>query len=204
MAAISKTFFLAGKATFTVKVPVAFAEKNGTNLHYTFKIQQSEPSEKYPNPAHFVKLLNGPDNTSDFAYLGKLIAGTGEVTLSGKSCAGEGAWSVRIVRRVMAQFFEGEGLAAIQATGWEIDHMGKCGRCGRPLTVPESIECGIGPDCAEQMGIPYPVRAKVAKPRKPRTPKCDKPNRAEVVADESAALSEGMANETPANNEPWF
>lgn len=214
MASINKNFFVAGNSTFTVKVPEAFASQHGCNLHYTFKIQASEPSEKFPKPAHFVKLLTGSDNTSDYSYMGKLVPETGEVNLTAKSCVGEGAWSLRIVRRVLAQMFEGEGLAAIQAAGWDIDHMGKCGRCGRPLTVPESIECGIGPDCAEIMGFPYPVRVKVAKPRKPRTPKCVKVERAEVVADESAAESSAMLTQaeamrmnedgTPAVGEPWF
>jgi hypothetical protein len=27
-------------------------------------------------------------------------------------------------------------------------HEGRCGRCGRRLTVPESIASGIGPECA--------------------------------------------------------
>src|ERR1700675_3055956 len=31
--------------------------------------------------------------------------------------------------------------------------MGKCGRCGKPLTVPESIASGFGPDCREMMGM---------------------------------------------------
>jgi hypothetical protein len=29
----------------------------------------------------------------------------------------------------------------------EIWHEGRCGRCGRKLTVPDSIAIGIGPDC---------------------------------------------------------
>jgi uncharacterized metal-binding protein YceD (DUF177 family) len=29
----------------------------------------------------------------------------------------------------------------------DVDHMGKCGRCGRPLTVPESVRSGFGPEC---------------------------------------------------------
>lgn len=32
----------------------------------------------------------------------------------------------------------------------EVWHEGRCGRCGRKLTVPESIETGIGPDCAKR------------------------------------------------------
>jgi hypothetical protein len=31
-------------------------------------------------------------------------------------------------------------------------HEGVCGRCGRRLTVPTSIETGFGPDCAGRMG----------------------------------------------------
>jgi hypothetical protein len=29
----------------------------------------------------------------------------------------------------------------------EVHHEGRCGRCGRALTVPESIESGFGPEC---------------------------------------------------------
>ena len=204
MTTITNKFFVAGNATFTVKVPEAFATKYDTLLHYTFKVQQSEPSEKWPNPAHFIKLLTGPDNTSDFNFLGKLNPVTGEVTISAKSCVGEGAWSLRIVRRVMAQMFEGEGIAAIKATGWDIDHMGKCGRCGRPLTVPESIECGIGPDCAEIMGIPYPVRSKAKKPRKPRTPKCVAVAKESPVDDNPDAGSEPPPAMPPGEDAIWF
>lgn len=162
---LTSTFFTAGNATFTVKVPTEFAKANGTNLHYTFKIRKSEPTRQYPNPAHFVKLLTGPDNTRDYSYLGILNPTTGEVRLSPKSCAQDGAWSVKIVRRVLAQIFKGEGMQAILNAGWDVHHEGRCGRCGRPLTVPESIECGIGPDCADQMGIPYPTRTATKKGR---------------------------------------
>jgi hypothetical protein len=32
----------------------------------------------------------------------------------------------------------------------EVWHQGSCGKCGRPLTVPESIASGIGPVCASK------------------------------------------------------
>jgi len=34
-----------------------------------------------------------------------------------------------------------------------ITHEGRCGRCGRLLTVPASVACGIGPECAGKMGF---------------------------------------------------
>ncbi len=155
MAKLPKEFFIGGNCTFTVKVPEAFASKAGTELHYTYKIEEGK-----------IKLLTGPNNTKDYKFLGNLIPTTGQVMLTMLSCAGSAAWSVRILRRVMAQVFEGGGIAEVQKHGWDVDHMGKCGRCGRPLTVPESIEIGIGPECAAVMGITYPVRTKAAKPRK--------------------------------------
>jgi hypothetical protein len=33
--------------------------------------------------------------------------------------------------------------------GYKIQHEGKCCRCGRTLTTPESIERGIGPECVK-------------------------------------------------------
>lgn len=150
---LAKPFFVAGNCTFTVSVPEAFAGKCGCNPHYTFKIQKGEPSDKYPTPATFVKLLTGSDNTTDYSYLGMLDERTGEVRLTARSCAQDAAWSVRIVRRVLAQMWVGEGMAAILAAGWDIHHEGRCGRCGRPLTVPESLLIGLGPDCASKMGL---------------------------------------------------
>lgn len=31
----------------------------------------------------------------------------------------------------------------------EFEHMGRCGRCGRLLVEPDSVERGLGPKCAE-------------------------------------------------------
>jgi hypothetical protein len=56
-------------------------------------------------------------------------------------------------------FFHGKADAMVTiAFGWawrhpdsdklEVWHEGRCGRCGRRLTVPESIESGLGPECA--------------------------------------------------------
>ena len=35
--------------------------------------------------------------------------------------------------------------------GLEFFHAGRCGRCGRALTVPESVASGYGPECAERI-----------------------------------------------------
>lgn len=37
----------------------------------------------------------------------------------------------------------------------EVWHEGHCGRCGRRLTVPESIESGFGPECIKIVNQPF-------------------------------------------------
>lgn len=34
----------------------------------------------------------------------------------------------------------------------EVRHEGRCGRCGRPLTDPDSIKRGFGPECIQKLG----------------------------------------------------
>jgi hypothetical protein len=36
---------------------------------------------------------------------------------------------------------------------FKIWHRGFCAKCGKALTVPESILTGVGPDCAAMLGI---------------------------------------------------
>jgi len=47
-------------------------------------------------------------------------------------------------------------IKKVEATLGRMDyyHVGRCGRCARPLTVPASIINGIGPDCAAKHGLP--------------------------------------------------
>ncbi len=45
-----------------------------------------------------------------------------------------------------------ENLLARGAVSEKVEfwHEGKCARCGRKLTTPESIQRGLGPECAEK------------------------------------------------------
>lgn len=154
---IEKTFVTAGRAVFTIEPSDTFAiEFPGVKPHYTYKVKFVKGKEKkhrkgeYWPDAYFVNLLTGPDNTADYTYLGKLIVETGEVRLTEKSKFAEDSWPVRIIRRILARMWAGEEHQ-IAACGWKVHHEGKCGRCGRPLTVPESVENGIGPECIKKV-----------------------------------------------------
>ena len=60
-----------------------------------------------------------------------------------KSRVGEDAPSARAFRWIWSRFVSDKDFAP--AEFW---HEGRCGRCGRKLTVPASIERGLGPVCA--------------------------------------------------------
>ncbi len=155
---ITKQFITAGEAIFTVVPPAAFvAARNQLgeqwHEHYTFRVSKVElkasADGKFPaRTAFFIASLTGQDNTSDYTYLGELKDGV--VKLTKKSAFPETATRVIVARRVLAAIFAGNA-DKIAAAGWEVKHEGYCGRCGKLLTVPESIDSGFGPECIKQV-----------------------------------------------------
>jgi hypothetical protein len=149
-----KTFALAGNAILTVS-------SAKTGARYTFRI--AAPSEKTEKGGlkrdttkelRFVSLLTGPDNTADYTYLG-VIKGvptleTGPTfALTAKSKLPEYSDPVKAARYLCERVIRHP--EAPMPPGLEVRHEGKCGCCGRKLTVPESIDRGIGPECASKM-----------------------------------------------------
>jgi hypothetical protein len=131
-------FALAGKAVLTL-----VSVKTGTR--FTYRITAAPDGA-----AHFVALLNGPDNTADYKYLGRIArsifwAGrkaprAGDITADAPSSKAF-AWAWRSIVS-----------GSIPGT-LEIWHEGRCGRCNRALTVPTSIKHGFGPECFGKLGL---------------------------------------------------
>jgi hypothetical protein len=128
-----KQFMLAGNATFTVR-----SEK--TQNRFTLKVVQ--PTENGP---HFVKVLRGSDNENAYSFVGTIFA-NGTYAHGKKSKISEDAPAAKAARWVVSKVLKGEELP-----NCELWHEGRCGRCGRKLTVPESIELGLGPECATRI-----------------------------------------------------
>lgn len=134
-AAEALRFMLSGHATVTFQ---------GKASRFTFKVSapKVEGTEKtdYNSPVRFVALMNGPDNEGNFQYLGYIKRGVYFYGHKAKISADAPAakafdWTYRNLAR------------GIMPAGLEIWHEGKCGRCGRKLTVPESVASGFGPEC---------------------------------------------------------
>ena len=133
-------FLQAGNATLTVR-----ARASGERFTFRCRRPPEQPGRQRPI---WVSLLNGPDNERSYAFLGTVWVGSPMWTfrLSNKSHAAETAPSVQAVRWLLKHINTGSLKRAFaQAEFW---HEGRCGRCGRKLTVPESIASGFGPECA--------------------------------------------------------
>lgn len=141
-AAAARGFILAGNACFTVK-----SAKTGTR--YTYKVTRGDCSRcKKPvcgcwaHPTYFVALLTGPDNTAGYTYLGMIREDFKATRATGAQQTGKPFLAFAYVWKALS--------AGVYPAQVEIWHEGRCGRCGRNLTVPESIASGIGPVCAEK------------------------------------------------------
>lgn len=129
-------FFAAGNAKVTVS--------NDKGEHYTYRIRK--PDETKP---HFVSLLTGRDNENSFTYMGIFNPSSLTVRTTAKSSYREDSKPVKVLQWAIRRIAEGKPVPE----GYAIQHEGKCCRCGRTLTTPESIERGIGPECAGKLGF---------------------------------------------------
>lgn len=128
-------FYKAGNATFTVR-------SKATGARYTFNVKRAKDRQGSPMSMYFVAVLSGPDNTSNYTYMG-IIDKHDRFILTRKSKVKEDAVSFKTFSWLHACW-----KAQHMPANIEVYHEGKCGRCGRKLTVPESIESGFGPECA--------------------------------------------------------
>ncbi len=131
-------FALAGNARLTL-----VSERTGTRFTFRIKAKTVKGGEA-PMAPWFVSLLNGRENETDYTFLGTIFddkvtyrhGRKSTVTPDAPSAKGF-AWAWSFIAK------------AELPPGCEVWHEGRCGRCGRALTVPESIAMGIGPECAE-------------------------------------------------------
>ena len=134
-----KQFIFGGKSTFTLS-----NKEKGT--HYTYKVT----CKKQPGRVvYFVSVLSGPDNTSDYSYIGYCTSSEAVQIWTKKDARQytDNAPSVKafnwLLNRVAYCVAENKPFPAFAG----FYHMGSCCKCNRPLTDPLSVTLGIGPVC---------------------------------------------------------
>lgn len=136
-ATVVPTYALAGNATITL-------QSGQTDRHFTYKIKKAKDKDNL----FFINLLSGPDNEEDYQYIGCYYSDT-EYFHPAKPWKDRVAISWPPSLRAMRFFLS--KLYNIPAN-LHVFHEGRCGRCGRKLTTPESIARGLGPECVKYGG----------------------------------------------------
>lgn len=129
----------------TVTKPFEIKTHNGiitmksmkTGEHRTFRIRTMKQDSKFLPGKRVVELLQGPDNESDYRSFG-MIGDDGRVYL----------W-----KKHQGQAFYVWVASALQSPDRYVDRVefsfeGRCRRCNRLLSDPDSVASGIGPTCS--------------------------------------------------------
>lgn len=127
-------FMTAGKAIVTLR-----SKKSGAR--FTFKIKNSDNKS-----CRFVSVLTGQDNSNSYEYLGHILVRSNVFFPGKNSRINRDAPSMKAFEWAWRFISSNQMPKDV-----EIWHEGCCGRCGRRLTVPESIASGFGPECAGRM-----------------------------------------------------
>lgn len=121
---LRRDFMLAGKSLVTFK-------SLRTGKHYTYRIRKKKKENIW-----FVSVLYFPE-ADGYNYIG-CITSDGKFVHTKRSQVNPDSESFVAFKWVWEN---------IQSDKVEVWHEGRCGRCGRTLTKPESIKRGFGPLC---------------------------------------------------------
>lgn len=98
----------------------------------------------------WVSVLTGPENTADYTYIGIVVRKSGQFRLTKGSKLPKSDprvagfdWLCRNARRM-------DNYPHV-----EVRHHNHCGNCGRLLTVPQSVDTGLGKICAKRLGVKW-------------------------------------------------
>ena len=140
------SYMLAGNATFTVRSKL-------TGMRYTYRVRVPKYNSQKTqfDKVWFVQVLVGPDNNSSYKYLGMITQSKDVISFKVTTASLVNGMAKGQSGKTFAWLFRMLTVTSVLPEQVEFWHSGTCGRCGKKLTVPESIEMGIGPDCAGKL-----------------------------------------------------
>jgi len=136
-------YIRAGKATITL-----VSMKSGKRFTYKITAAKDQETGKITDTL-FVGLLTGADNNTSYSYMGRISR---DVFWAGRKVPKPSDVSKDAPSTVAFSWAWRQLLQGKLPEQLEVWHEGSCGRCGRKLTVPESIKSGFGPECINKIG----------------------------------------------------
>jgi hypothetical protein len=126
------------------RVTLRFRKPNNTD-QFLGRRYYRKPNRWYGCPEQqlpvYVDVMDGCDNNINFAFVGELVNGTLRVSNGTEATNQFTHKSKTILDWTLAAARRGN-LRTVRCLVSEC-----CGRCGRKLSVPLSIDCGLGPEC---------------------------------------------------------
>ena len=110
-----------------------------TGNHRTLRIRTQPASATWAPGARVIGLLSGRDNESSYRTFG-FVQQDGTISVWKRFKDSEYAKLAYMVQHQVE--YEQKGVEFLLEA--------RCRRCGRTLTTPESIQAGIGPECAKR------------------------------------------------------
>ena len=145
-----QTFMFAGNARFTL-----LSLKTGMRYTYRVKVKKQDLENALQGSAitYFVETLRGPNNGTDYRYLG-VLRQPGTLWFTQASQQLRGSPSANALIWFLDAMDKGRDVLGKSLEFW---HEGRCCHCGRALTVPKSINDsafngGFGPECVKYFG----------------------------------------------------
>ena len=117
---------------------------DATGNHFTFRFRR--PVNKATGQEFtcvLVDLMTGTDNESSYSFIGTLRGDYVAVSPKAKTSK-ERADKAALVLNWTIKAAQGGDLKTVRCL-----HFGTCGRCGRTLSTPESVDQGLGPECVK-------------------------------------------------------
>lgn len=141
-AAQFRNFIFAGRSVFTL-------ENKASGNYITFKFLQIKKAGKViPNQFGINCKVLG-DKDAGYQFLGFLDIERKTFKRWGSQSSNPNYVGYKTLSWLLSNLGQLEKFADNDKLA--IYHEGTCCKCGRPLTVPHSIDTGIGPDCYEKM-----------------------------------------------------
>lgn len=142
---VSPDLLKAGKCIFTIS-------NDNKRKHYTFRCRRKKCADG--KVRYFLYLLTGNEvnNTASYTYCGILqLQPHLQLMMTQKSKLTTNSIAHRVLNFAL-RIIEGRQRLP---EGYSLHHSMNCAKCGRTLTTPQSIELGVGPECAKVVGDYY-------------------------------------------------
>lgn len=141
-------YILGGEATFTtlsVKTGKRFTFKCSQLKHYDKTLKKDMPQEMW-----FVSVLTGPDNNSNYSYIGTIDTKENNkwiIRLTKNSKVSKEAPSFVAFQTILDYLQNNVKFINGLLDKLKIYHDGSCSKCGKTLTTPISVSTAFGPVC---------------------------------------------------------